>query len=99
MNSNNETAGSIKRARLLSGIGAVALGIGIGILLSNFLKPYALPVLLTGAVMHALGMFLEHRLENAAANVRLWWAEILYWVCWILLLGIIIYIAADYLKG
>ena len=99
MNSNNETASRIKRAKLLRGFGAVTLGIGLGVLLSNFLKPYALPVLLTGAVMHALGMFLEHRLENAATNIRLWWAEILYWVCWILLLGIIIYIAVDYLKG
>ena len=99
MNSNNETTSGIKKAKLLSGIGAVALGIGIGILLSNFLKLYALPVLLIGVVMHALGMFIEHQLENAATNVRLWWAEILYWVCWILLLGIIIYIAVDYLKG
>ncbi len=99
MNSNNEAASRIKRAKLLSGIGAVTLGIGLGVLLSNFLKLYALPVLLIGVVMHALGMFIEHRLENKSANASVWWAEILYWVCWILLLGVIIFIAVDYLKG
>ena len=56
-------------------------------------------MLLAGVAMHALGMFIEHRLENKSANASVWWAEILYWVCWILLLGVIIFIAVDYLKG
>ena len=89
----------VKRAELLSGVGAVVLGIGLGVLLSSFLKPFALPVLVTGLVMHALGMLLKHKYENEAATVRLWWAEILYWLCWAILLGIIIYVVINYLRA
>lgn len=99
MNRANGNESGVKRARLLGGVGAVALGVGLGALFASFLKPYALPVLLTGVAMHALGMFIEHRLENKSANAPVWWAEILYWVCWVLLLGVIIFIAVDYLKG
>jgi flagellar biosynthesis protein FlhB len=98
MNVRNENKSRVKRAELLSGVGAVVLGIGLGVLLSSFLKPYALPVLITGLVMHALGMFMMHKFENESTTVRLWWAEILYWLCWIILLGIIIYVAVDYLR-
>lgn len=98
MNVTNENKSRVKRAELLSGVGAVVLGIGLGVLLSNFMKPYALLVLITGLVMHALGMFMKHKFENESTTVRLWWAEILYWLCWIILLGIIIYVAVDYLR-
>ena len=99
MNRAKGNESGVKRARLLGAVGAVVLGAGLGVLFANVLKPYALPVLLAGAAMHALGMFIEHRLENKSAKAPVWWAEILYWVCWILLFGIIIYIAVDYLKG
>lgn len=98
MNSTNENKSRAKRAELLSGIGAMVLGIGLGVLLSSFLKPYALPVLFIGLAMHALGMFMEHKFERASTGIRLWWAEILYWVCWIALLGVIAYVAVDYLR-
>lgn len=98
MNVTNENKSRVKRAQLLSGVGAVVLGIGLGVLLSNFLKIYALPLLITGLVMHALGMFMQHKFENESSTVRLWWAEILYWLCWIVLLGIIIYVINNYLR-
>lgn len=99
MNVTNENKSRVKRAQLLSGVGAVVLGIGLGILLSNFLKIYALPVLITGLVMHALGMFMQHKFDNESTTVRLWWAEILYWLCWFVLLGIIIYVITNYLRA
>lgn len=99
MNSTNENKSRVKRAELLSGIGALLLGTGLGVLFSNFLKPYALPVLFVGLAMHALGMFIKHRFERAETDARLWWAEILYWVCWVASLGVVAYVAFDYLKG
>ena len=98
MDSTNENKSRVKRAELLSGIGAVTLGVGLGVLLSSFLKPHALPVLFVGLAMHALGMFLEHKYEKALTNVRLWWAEVLYWICWLALLGVAAYVAIDYLR-
>ncbi|HRH40824.1 MAG TPA: hypothetical protein PKY82_04205 [Pyrinomonadaceae bacterium] len=99
MNVPNENKSRVKRAEFLSGVGAVVLGIGLGVLLSNFLKIYAWSVLITGLVMHALGMFMQHKFENQSSTVRLWWAEILYWLCWAILLGIIIYVVTNYLRA
>lgn len=99
MNVTNENKSRVKRAELLSGVGAVVLGIGLGVLLSNFLKIYALPMLITGLVMHGLGMLFKHKFENESSTARLWWAETLYWLCWVVLLGIIIYVITNYLRA
>ena len=99
MNVTNKNKSRVKRAELLSGVGAVVLGIGLGVLLSNFLKIYAFPVLFTGLAVHALGMFMKHKFEMESTNERLWWAEILYWLCWVVLLGIIIYVVINYLRA
>jgi hypothetical protein len=97
-----ENQSRVKKAELLSEIGAVVLGIGLGVLFSNFLELYAVPILLAGLAAHALGLFMKHEFERAsieAAPARLWWAEVLYWVCWVALLGVGVYAAIDYLSG
>ena len=71
MNLMKEPNSRAKRARLLSGVGAIILGMGIGLLFSGFLAPYTLPVLLIGLLAHVWGMFYEPKLERAAAGVRL----------------------------
>jgi hypothetical protein len=76
----------LKRAELTSGIGALILGIGIGVLLFRYISPYSIPVLLTGLFMHAWGMFDKRRLEHETEQKSLWWTETLYWLCWILLI-------------
>ena len=86
----------MKRADLLSGVGAVVLGMGLGLLFARLLTPYATPLLLTGLLMHAWGMFDKHRLEKASTGARLWWEEALYWVCWIALLILAAYIAVSH---
>ena len=98
LNPVNEKTGRIKKAELLSGIGAVVFGIGLGLLLSSFLNPYALHIFFTGLVMHIFGMFEKHRLESASTGVWLWWAEALYWACWILLLLLAAYIVIAYMR-
>ena len=92
-------AGRIKKAELLGGVGALVLGMGLGLLLSSFLKPYANAFLLVGLLMHAWGMFDKHRLEAATSGASLWWAELLYWVCWIALLVLVASLAVNYLRG
>ena len=98
MDSTSANKSRVKGAELLSGIGAVVLGAGLGVLFSNFLKPYALPVLFVGLAAHALGMFMKHQYEKASASARVWWAEALYWVCWLALLAVAAYILVDFLR-
>jgi hypothetical protein len=87
-----EQLSRIKRAELLSSIGAGVLGGGITLLLAKFLAPYAIPILLIGLISHAAGMSRKHRLEGQSQNVRLGWAEALYWFCWIALAALLIFI-------
>jgi len=82
----------IKRAELLSSIGAGVLGAGIALLLANILARYAAPILLLGLVAHAGGMFQKHRLEQHGENVRVWWVEALYWLCWLALAVLFLFI-------
>ncbi len=89
---NPEHISRIKRAELLSSIGAGVLGAGIALLLAKFLVPYAIPILLLGLVSHAAGMFRKHGLEGQGQNVRVGWVEALYWLCWLGLAALLLFI-------
>ena len=80
-----------KRADTTSAVGAGVLGTGIGILLGRILEAYTIPIIALGLLMHAWGMYDKHRLESGAGTGRLWWAEALYWGCWIGLLALAVY--------
>ena len=82
----------IKRAELLSSVGAGVLGAGIALLLANILARYAVPILLLGLFAHAGGMFQKHRIEQHGENARVWWAEALYWLCWLALAALLLFI-------
>ena len=80
-----------KRADTTSVVGAGVLGAGIGILLGRVLEAYTIPIIALGLLMHAWGMYDKHRLESGVDSGRLWWAEALYWGCWIGLLALAVY--------
>jgi hypothetical protein len=69
----------MKQANLASAVGAGVLGGGIGVLLAQYIGPYAVPLVVVGIVMHVWGMLENRRLEAVAP--RVWWAEALYWLC------------------
>lgn len=75
----------IKRAELLSTVGAGVLGGGLAPLLPQSVASYAIPILLAGLLGHAFGMAQKHQLEQQGAVVRVWWMEALYWFCWLIL--------------
>ncbi len=75
----------IKRAELLSSVGAGVLGGGLALLAPQVLAPYVIPILLIGLLGHAYGMFQKHQLEQQNTGVRIWWMEALYWLCWLIL--------------
>jgi hypothetical protein len=82
----------VKRAELLSSLGAGVLGAGIALLLPNQLVPYAIPILLLGLISHSVGMFQKHGLEQQGEVVRVWWTEVLYWFCWLGLVALLFFI-------
>lgn len=87
-----EHIGQIKRAELLSSLGAGVLGAGIALLLANLLASYAVPILLLGLVSHTVGMSQKHSVEQRGNKTRMWWVEALYWFCWLALAALLIYV-------
>ena len=82
----------VKKAELLSSLGAGVLGAGIALLLPNQLVPYAIPILLLGLISHAVGMSQKHGLEQQGEVIRVGWAEALYWLCWLALAALLVWI-------
>ena len=82
----------VKKAELLSSLGAGILGGGVALLLANLLTPYTIPILLLGLISHGVGMSQKHGLEQQGEVVRLWWAEALYWFCWLALAALLLLI-------
>ena len=79
-------AASDKRIDLASSGGAGVLGAGVGVLAAPLLGPYAIPLVVVGAALHVWGMVTRHRLKRPGD--RVWWGEVLYWLCWAILLAI-----------
>lgn len=86
-------SGTAKAAELASGLGAVVLGSGLALVLPVWLRQYAVPLLVVGAVVHGVGMTLKYRLE-AHARQPLWWKHALFRGCWACLAGLGLWIAA-----
>lgn len=89
----------LKLAETTSAIGAGILGAGIGSLLGANLKPFAVVILVLGLVMHGWGMFDKHRIEADAPVPRVWWAELLYWICWVTLAVLLVLLAVHYARS
>ncbi|WP_262271695.1 hypothetical protein [Microvirga yunnanensis] len=66
-------------------MGAVVLGVGLGVLAASHIGSLDLPLLLVGAAVHAWGMYDKHRLERQADAPDVRWEPMVYWTCWGLL--------------
>jgi hypothetical protein len=92
MRSAESSTGSAKGAELASGLGAVVLGAGLALVLPAWLRAYAVPLLVTGIVVHGAGMTLKYRLEGRAGP-PLWWERALFWICWLCLAALGLWLA------
>ena len=82
-----------KAAELASGLGAIALGAGLALVLPLWLRSYGLALLIVGVVVHGVGMALKYRLESRDGP-QLWWERALFWLCWACLVALVVWIAA-----
>lgn len=82
----------LRLAELTSALGAGILGLGIGVLGADYLHGVGLPTLVLGLLLHAWGMADKHRLEAQAGVPDVWWSTVLYWICWVLLAGLVAYV-------
>lgn len=78
------SSGRLKRAELLSSIGAGVLGAGIALLAPEMLAPYGLWLLAAGLAAHGSGMAIKHRLERGVRQEAPW-ERWLFWGCWLVL--------------
>ena len=85
------TRDKVRQAEVLATTGAGVLGAGAGVLLSRWLGGFGLTLLVAGVTAHALGMWLRHRADTRAGVARAAWEAPLYWLCWALLAGAVVY--------
>ena len=52
-----QTTARVKQAEIASGVGAGVLGLGLGVLLPPYVRLYAVPTLIAGALLHGWGMW------------------------------------------
>jgi len=79
----------LKLAELTSGVGALVLGLGLGALFPQWFGRLAGAITVVGLSLHAFGMWDKHRVEGAIRDRTRFWAAVLYWVCWLLLAGVL----------
>jgi uncharacterized membrane protein YebE (DUF533 family) len=82
----------VKLAELTSGVGALVLGIGLGALFATWIGPAAGFVTLAGLAVHAFGMWDKHRIEKRTEADADRLVLTLYWVCWLMLGGVLLYL-------
>ena len=79
----------MKIAELTSAVGALVLGVGLGALFPQWFGPAAGLITVVGLSLHAFGMWDKHRLEALGHAHNPSWVVALYWVCWLLLAGVL----------
>ena len=82
----------VKLAELTSGVGALVLGIGLGALFATWIGAAAGIVALAGVLVHAFGMWDKHSLEAQTATNGGPLVTVLYWVCWLMLAGVLVFL-------
>jgi hypothetical protein len=79
----------LKLAELTSGVGALVLGLGLGGLFPRWFGPSATLITVVGLSVHAFGMWDKHSLDKSGPAKNPSWVAALYWLCWLLLAGVV----------
>lgn len=80
----------LKQADLASAIGAGIIGFGLGVYFANYFQPYAALLIIVGIALHGVAMYKKAEMKPASLK----WARWLYWICWAIIIGLLVYIMA-----
>ncbi len=86
-------------AMLLSTTGAALGGVGVGVLLSDFLGGLGIAILLIGLLAHGVGMLGRRRAQRAQGHDYSRAELGAYWLCWVLIAIVLVYVAARVVSG
>lgn len=99
---HDRTLTKAKLEELASTVGVGIIGFGLGALLANFIQQYAFGIILIGLIMHGWGMYRAHHRNkkerdhiNSISQIKvseISWINLLYWFCWIIIIGLAIYV-------
>ena len=88
-----------KLADLASSIGLGILGFGLGAYFFQSVISVELFIIVTGLILHSIGMFFKHRLEKQSFQANQLretsppnWIAVIYWLCWLILAGLMSYL-------
>lgn len=84
----------MKRAQLLSTVGAALLGAGLALFAASWLSDWKYVLAIVGLLMHSLGMYGKRAWEKRAGMPRPLWEEIAYWGCWVVLAALAAWVMA-----
>ena len=79
--------------RLLSTIGAIVAGLGLGAILQPWLGSAAVAVIIVGLAVHGLGMAGGRRVQRTRLE------NYLYWGCWVALGGLAAFLLGRLIIG
>lgn len=89
-----EESSALRKAEVLSTMGAGFLGAGVALLLERWIAPAGIPLLVVGLATHGFGMYQRRKLQDGVPRAR--WENLLYWGCWLLLGAVAVWaFAAD----
>lgn len=88
----DSSAGHIKGAESVSGLGAIVLGAGLALVMPTWLRDFGMALLVAGAAVHGVGMTLKYRLASREGP-RLRWEQGLFRLCRACLAGLGMWIA------
>lgn len=82
-------------ARLLATTGAALAGAGIGALFAGMIGSLAVAVLATGVIAHVIGMVGHRRAQESAGYRYAPWEIVAYWLCWVLIVALVLYLMGN----
>lgn len=83
----------LKQLDIVGALGAAVLGAGVALVFKDWLFPFDVPAVLIGIAVHGGAMFAKNRLEMQSNVIQPMWERVAYWVCWVMLLALVGYIA------
>ena len=72
------------------------LGAGLGALLAQWLRTYALAAILTGIAAHGFAMLRKHQLEREEDASEPAWVSAAYWLCWVMLAVLLLLVCREW---